>query len=126
VTDPTVRVEGLDQLVRTMRKAGEDLGALKDAHAAVGRMIAAQAQAYVPRRTGALAGTIRAARQARKAMVVAGRTSVPYAGPIHWGWPSRGIAADPFLSNAATDTESRWVPIYLKDVQAAVDQVKGA
>jgi hypothetical protein len=30
------------------------------------------------------------------AVVRAGRASVPYAGPIHWGWPSRHITAQPF------------------------------
>jgi hypothetical protein len=125
VTDTTVRVEGLDQLVRTLNKAKADLGDLKDANQAAGRMVAADAVARAPRRTGRLAGTIRASRQARRAQVVAGRSSVPYAGPIHWGWPARGIASQPFLSAAAQATEPRWVPLYLKDVQAAVDKVKG-
>lgn len=126
MTDTTVRVHGLDRLVRTLNKAGADLGDLKDANAAAGRIVAADAQSRAPRRSGGLAGSIRASRQARRAQVVAGRSSIPYAGPIHWGWPSRGIAANPFLSNAAQATESQWVPLYLKDVQAAVDNVRGA
>jgi hypothetical protein len=124
--DSTARVEGLDRLVRTLNKAQVDLSDLKDAHAAVGRIVAADAQARAPRRTGRLAGSIRASRQARRAQVVAGGARVPYANPIHWGWPSRGIAANPFLSDAAQATESQWVPLYRKDVQAALDKVKGA
>jgi hypothetical protein len=126
VTDTTVRVDGLDRLVSTMRKAGRDLGDLKEANAAAGRIVAASAVGRAPRRSGALAGSIRASRQARRAQVVAGRASVPYAGPIHWGWPARGIGANPFLSDAAQATEATWVPLFLKDVQAAVDKVKGA
>jgi hypothetical protein len=126
VTETTVRVDGLDRLVSTMRKAGRDLGDLKDANAAAGRIVAANAVGRAPRRSGALAGSIRASRQARRAQVVAGRASVPYAGPIHWGWPARGIGAHPFLSDAAQATEATWVPLFLKDVQAAVDKVKGA
>jgi hypothetical protein len=64
-------------------------------------------------------------RQARRARVVAGRASVPYAPPIHWGWPARNIAAQPFVSQAAQATESQWLPVYLHDVQQALDRVKG-
>jgi hypothetical protein len=124
--DSTARVEGLDRLVRTLNKAQVDLSDLKDAHAAVGRIVAADAQARAPRRTGRLAGSIRASRQARRAQVVAGGAKVLYAPAIHWGWPSRGIAANPFLSDAAQATESQWVPLYRQDVQAALDKVKGA
>jgi uncharacterized protein YcsI (UPF0317 family) len=124
--DTTVRVEGLDRLVRTLRKAGDDLNDLKDAHAAAGRIVAADAQARAPRRSGKLAGSIRASRQARRAQVVAGRASIPYGGPIHWGWPSRGISANPFLSDAAQATEAQWLPLYRREIQAALDKVKGA
>jgi len=125
VTETTVRVEGLDRLVRTLRQAQADLGDLKDAHANAGRVVASAASARAPRRSGALANSVRASRQARRAQVVAGGRAVPYAGAVHWGWPARGIAANPFLSDAAQATESTWVPQYLKDVQAAVDKVKG-
>jgi hypothetical protein len=126
VTDPTVRVIGIDRLTRTLRAAGDDLSDLKDANAAAGRMVAGAAQGTVPRRSGRLASTIRASRQARRAQVVAGRASVPYAGPIHWGWPSRGIGAQPFLSEAAQSSESRWVPLYARDLQKVLAKVKGA
>jgi hypothetical protein len=127
VTDEaTVRVEGLDRLVSTMRKAGADLSDLKEAHAAAGRIVAGDAQARAPRSSGALANSVRASRQAKRAQVVAGGARVPYAGPVHWGWPARGIAARPFISQAAQATESRWVPVYLRDVKAAVDKVRGA
>jgi hypothetical protein len=126
VTETTVRVEGLDRLVRTLGKAGHDVGDLKDAHAAVGRLVAGAAQSIAPRRSGALANSVRASRQAKRAQVVAGGARVPYAGPIHWGWPSRGMAADPFISVAAQSTESTWVPMYRRDVVAALDKVKGA
>lgn len=126
MTDTTTRVVGLDRLVRTMQRAQVDIGELKDAHKRVGELVAREAQGHAPRRSGRLVGTLRASRQARRAQVVLGRTSVPYAGPIHWGWPARGIKANPFVSEAAQDTEPRWVPIYRADVQAALDRVKGA
>jgi len=126
MADEGVRVEGLDNLIRTLKRAGKDVSELKEAHARAGAIVAAEAEVIAPRRSGKLAGTIRAARQVRRARVQAGRANVPYAGPIHWGWPARNIEPQPFLSIAARSTESRWVDQYTRDVQAALDKVKGA
>ena len=124
--DVTYKVEGLGTLLRTLKKAGLDIEELKDANAAAAEMVAAAAMASAPRRTGLLGSSVRGSRKARGATVMAGRASVPYAGPIHWGWPARGIAANPFISDAATSTETRWVAIYQRDVQKALDHVRGA
>lgn len=126
MADEGVRVEGLNNLVRTLKRAGEDISALKDAHKRAGEIVAAEAEAIAPRRSGKLAGSIRAAKQVRRARVQAGRASVPYAGPIHWGWPARGVEPQPFMSIAARNTEPRWTKQYAEDVQAALDKVKGA
>jgi hypothetical protein len=124
-TDAQVKVEGLNNLVRTMKRAGVDIHELKDAHHAAGEIVARDAAARAPRDTGALAGSIKAARQVRRARVQAGSSRVPYAAPIHWGWPARNIAANPFISDAAQATEPRWVEQYQRDVQHALDQVRG-
>jgi Bacteriophage HK97-gp10, putative tail-component len=121
-----VRVEGLNRLIRTLDKASAEVAELKDAHQRAGEVVASEARSRAPRRTGALANTIRSARQARRARVQVGTRGVPYAAPIHWGWPARGIAANPFVSEAAQDTESRWTAGYHDDVQKALDKVKGA
>lgn len=120
-----VRIEGLDELARSMRKAGVDIDELKDAHWRAASIVAARAAQIAPQRTGKLAGSIRAARQVKRARVMAGRTSVPYAAPIHWGWPAHNISANPYMSNAAQQTEPEWTAAYLADVQAALDKVKG-
>lgn len=121
-----IKVEGLNELIRTMNKAGQDISELKDAHHRAGEIVASYAASIAPRRSGRLAGTIRAARQARRARVQVGRANVPYAGPIHWGWPARHIAAQPFLSEAAQATESTWRPIYEKAIADALEKVRGA
>jgi len=121
-----VRIVGLNALVRTLGKAASELDDLKDAHQRAAEIVAGEARARAPRRTGALANTARAMRQARRARVQVGTGGVPYAMPIHWGWPARGIAANPFVSEAAQDTESRWTAGYHDDVQKALDDVKGA
>jgi len=121
-----VRIEGLDELIRTLKRAGEDISEFKDAHVRAGEIVATEAASRAPRRSGNLAGSVRSAKQAKRARVQAGRASVPYAGPIHWGWPARNIEPQPFLSDAAVATESRWMEQYVKDVEAALDKVKGA
>lgn len=120
-----VQVRGARQLRASLKKAGRDLQDLKDAHAAVASMVARVAQQRAPKRTGRLASTVRGSGTTTAAIVRAGRKSVPYAGPIHWGWPARGIAAQPFMSNAATGSEGAWLPIYEGAVEDALDQVKG-
>lgn len=120
-----IRIEGLDALARSMRKAGVDIEELKSAHTRAGEIVAARAEQLAPRRSGKLAGSIRAMRQVKRARIVAGRASVPYAAPIHWGWPARGIEANPFISQAAQETEAEWTAAYLADVQTALDNVRG-
>jgi hypothetical protein len=57
---------------------------------------------------------------------MAGNAAVPYAGPIHWGWPARRITAQPFIQEAAVATQPAWENAYLEDMQRVVDRVKGA
>ena len=121
----TVHIEGLAQLVRTLQRAGVDITELKDAHRNAGDIVAREAEARAPRVSGDLAGSIRAARQVRRARVQAGTSRVPYAGPIHWGWPARRIAAQTFMSDAAQATEPRWTAQYREDVERALANVKG-
>ena len=98
-----VRVEGAKELRRALRRAENDLEkkALKEAHAAGARLVAAAATQIVPKVSGTLAGSIRASGTQTKGIVRAGRKSVPYAGVIHFGWPRRNISPQPFLCEAA-------------------------
>jgi hypothetical protein len=122
---PVVEVRGAKELRKTLRKAGQDLGDLKDVNQAVGNMVVGTAQGMAPRRSGALAGSIRAARAATSVTIRAGSASIPYAGPIHWGWPAHNIEANPFLSNAATSTEATWVALYEDELNKIIDRVEG-
>lgn len=121
---PTVQVEGAAKLRRTLKAAGSDLGDLKDAHAQAAKI--AEGAVHAPRRTGLLAGTVRSSGTKTAGILRAGRASVPYAGVIHWGWPKRGIPARPFLSDAATSSEPRWLPVYEAAIEEALRQVEGA
>lgn len=122
----SVRVEGARQLRRTLKRAGDDLGDLKDANKRAGDIVANAASRSAPRRSGALAGSLRASRAAASATVRGGGARIPYANPIHWGWPARNIKAQPFLSDAATSTQPVWLPAYEADVKRIVNRIEGA
>lgn len=115
----TVTVPGLARLGRDLRKLGEDTADLKDANKAAGEVVAREAATRAPRGpTGNLAGSGRASRAVGRATVVFGGARVPYAGVIHYGWPARGIEAQPFVFDAADATRPEWLALY----QAGVDE----
>jgi hypothetical protein len=119
----TVRVEGTRELRRALKQAGDDLDDLKDANQAAGKIVLEEAEPRTPRRTGRLAATGRVNRAAGKANVSYGSAKVPYAGPIHWGWPARHIAAQPWVLEAAEASQPKWVQAYSDAVQKVLDKV---
>ena len=78
-----------------------------------------------PKVSGALAGSIRASRLAGGISVKAGSAGIPYANPIHWGWPARNIEASLFLTNAASQSEPEWTAFYEQELDKIIDRVKG-
>lgn len=121
-----VEVHGSRELRRSLKAAGDDLGDLKDAHKLTGDYVANAASGRAPRRSGALAGSLRASRIARGVAVKAGSAKVRYAGPIHYGWPAHNIRAQPFVVDAAHATEEHWLGIYADEVERIVGEIKGA
>lgn len=102
-----VRITGLRKTVRALEAAGVAAESMRDLMHAVGQIVVAAARPDAPVLSGALAGTLRAGRGKTKAVVRAGRASVPYAGVIAYGWPARNIAAQPFLQNAVQSTRAQ-------------------
>lgn len=121
----TVRVVGLPRLVATLRAAEVDLDELKVATSAAGQIVLAAATATAPRRTGRLASSGKASKNRRRATITFGAAAVPYAGPIHWGWPRRHIAANPWVSKAAQATEPTWTQAYVRELDAILARVEG-
>lgn len=121
-----MRIQGLPRLRRALRQLDADVTDLKNANAAAAATVAAAAAARAPRRSGALAASVRGNRAASRATVRAGTARVPYAGPIHWGWPARGITAQPFVIDAARATEPVWLAAYARDLERAVSRVSGS
>lgn len=95
-----VKVEGLDRLRKDLRRMEDKLSrkqlqqTLKADFRAAAEEVAVAARQRVPhsgeRRTGRLAATIRPKGALRGTTVLAGGIKgVKYAGPVHWGWPTR-------------------------------------
>lgn len=121
----TAEVQGLSRFISTMRKAELDLADLKAANERASRTVAQWASLTAPRRTGRLGMSVRGTRRVSGARVLGGGAAVPYAGPIHWGWPARHITAQPFVSRAAESTEPVWRAFYELDVRRIIDGVRG-
>lgn len=130
-----VEIEGARMLRSTLRRAGGDLQDLRAANRTAVEIVRPVAAALAPKRTGKLTATLRTGATVKAGILRAGRKSVPYAGPVHWGWPSRPdpsrgvrggpIRPDPFMSRAAQITEPTWVPVYMAEIQSALRKVKG-
>lgn len=123
---PVVQVRGARELRRSLRKAGADMTEVKALHAEVGGIVAGAARPATPHRSGRLAGTVRSSGTNTASIVRAGRASVPYAGPIHYGWPRRNIEPQPWLVNAAHDTEPRWSARFMDGIEQILSKIKGA
>ena len=124
-----VKVEGAARLRRELRRAGDDLDDMTAAHRTVAQIVAAIAQASTPRRSGALAATVRGSGTKTRASVRAGYKRTPYAGIIHYGTPpgyARHYQPQPWIQLAATQGEPRWVRHYQQAVDKALAKVRGA
>lgn len=126
ISGPQYRLEGLREFQKTCRKAGLDMDEFARAGERAGQIVASAGLFHVPIVSGNLASTIRPSRQKARVVVSAGSSAVPYANPIHWGWPAHNIRANPFLSDAARQTEPQWTAVYLEDLNVIISKIHGA
>lgn len=96
----SVRVEGLTKTLKALERFGVEVDDLKDVMAGIAEKGARLAEKYAPKRSGALARTVRGNRARGKAVVAAGKARVPYAGAINYGWKKRGIQPALFMQRA--------------------------
>lgn len=123
MTGPVVKVEGMRRLRRELKRAGVDLSDLRDVNLQAAQTVAGAV--LPPRRTGRLAGSIRPGASRTAGVVRAGGARIPYAGPIHWGWPAHRIEAQPFLVDAAQRTEPTWVEQYMTELDRVLANIAG-
>lgn len=112
-------VVGLREVVRDLEAFGVEVDDLKDANASLAQEGATVMRGFVRVRSGDLRGTVRGNRAKGKAVVTAGRASVPYAGPQNYGWQRRNIAAQGFT----VETDARMEPVALSRYEDAVNDV---
>jgi hypothetical protein len=132
----TIKVEGARELRRALRKGGGDVQDMRQVHREIARDLAATSRPLVPHgATGKLAASLKGEGTQTKARIVAGSASVPYAGPIHFGWPSRPqpsrgvrggpIPPNPFLYTAIDRRRAEVMAAYQEHVEricAAVER----
>lgn len=92
-------------MVRDLKALGLEVSDLKDAFSKIAAEGAEKASQYAPRKSGRLASDVRGNRAQSKAVITAGRASVPYAGAINYGWPARHIAPSGFMQKADEDMQ---------------------
>lgn len=123
-----VKVSGAKQLRSTLKRAGADMKDLSKLNRAAANTVVPEAKKLVPTgdpRNGHIKTTIRGGGTQREAVIRAGDKKRPYGGPLHWGWPARGIKAQPFLAIAAKNTEPQWVETYWADLMKTIDKIQG-
>ena len=96
-----IKVAGLKQAIKALQAIGVPVAEIKAAGSEAGELVAGQARALAPVRSGALRNSIRVSKSLNRVSVSAGNNkSVPYANPIHWGWFKRNIRPQPFFVKA--------------------------
>jgi hypothetical protein len=120
-----IKVEGLNRLVRQLGKLDADLKPeLKAINKDLADDLVPVAKSKVPVRSGRLKASIRAGATNRSGVVRAGKKKVPYAGPIHFGWPARRIAPQPFLWEAMDSRRGEIQRQYVERVSDLVKKVR--
>ncbi|WP_395153723.1 HK97 gp10 family phage protein [Ilumatobacter sp.] len=120
MTKPSIEVEGARQLKRALRQIEGGTSDLKEIHAKAAKIVEDAAVPLVPRRTGRLAASVRSSGIASGGVVRAGFAKVPYAGPIHFGWPKRNISPQPFLYDALDQRRGEVIGVYEDNVKKLI------
>ena len=123
---PGVKVTNLREINKALAAVGVPKDAVKAAGKESGEIVANEARTLVPVRTGALRDTIRVGATARGKITIlagnnrSGRSGVPYANPIHWGWFKRHIAPQPFFAKALGYTREEIYDTYFKQLEELI------
>lgn len=124
-----IRVDGVKNLRRTLKAAGADMNdftVINRAAAAIVQPLAASRAPRGPDEGGHISQTVRIGATRTAGIIrVGNNTRFRYGGPIHWGWPARNIAPNPWVTEAAQDTEPQWIEKYVVGLDKIVSQVKG-
>lgn len=120
----TVRVEGLDELRRVLRRVADKelTAALKEVHHAAARVVVDKALPNVPVRTGRLKRSVRALGSQRSGRAVAGSARVPYAGAIHFGRKKGNVGSPPGNHSGPNKVDGR--PFLWDAIQSSTPEIE--
>ena len=109
-----VTIKGDKRLIASMDAATRDLEDLTATNREVAQAAARGSASRAPVATGELRASITGEANETTATV---RATAKHAGPIHYGVPSRGIAANPFIVAAMVADESTFVDMYQRRLE---------
>lgn len=93
-----------------MERLGVAVSDMKAVFQKIGKNVVTDAQSLAPRKSGALAGSIRASNNKNKSIVRAGSARVIYAGVQHYGG-YHNIKPHPFLTDAVDKNKAKSVQL---------------
>lgn len=99
------------------------LADLKAIHAEAARIVSDASARGVPVLSGRLRKSLRTKSTRTRGSVLAGSSLIPYAGPIHFGWPARNIEPQPFIYDALDARKDQVVDLYAKRVSGLVNKL---
>ncbi len=110
-----VKIQGLREVQRALGDLSGDLkNEMKPTHLKAAQIVLPEAQRLAPFRTGNLSASLRASATRTGGRIRAGSAAVPYAGPIHFGWPARSIRPQPFVYEALDPRRDEVLEVYTK------------
>lgn len=116
-----VKIQGLREVQRALSDLSDDLkNEMKGTHLEAAKAVLPEAQRLAPFRTGALSSSLRATATRTGGRIRAGSSAVPYAGPIHFGWPARRIAPQPFVYEALDPRRDEVIEVYAKKLNELI------
>ncbi len=119
-----IEVHGARELRRALKNLPKEYRReLATIHKKAVKPVVDTAKQIAPRRSGRLAGSIRALGSQTMGQAAVGKKAVPYAGVIHYGWPARNIAAQPFLEDALDRRQNDVLVIWVKNQDRLIDKV---
>lgn len=132
-----VAISGHTEVLKLLKEVGAPDEAIKEANREIANIVVREAKStaqfkytsksYRYKSKGRLLQTVRAGNTKDKAVIMAGMKSVPYAGPIHWGWfydknwfIQKNIEPNPFLANALGYKREEIIETYKKNIDKLI------
>jgi hypothetical protein len=116
-----LEIEGLRDVQKAMKNFSDDSrNDMKETHRKAGQLVVDGAARLVPVRSGALLASLRSAPTQRQGKVRLGSAAVPYAGPIHFGWPARHIQPNPFIYEVLDGRRQEVYALYAERISELV------